>query len=542
MVDTMKMILAPTLLFALLAATAAAQPTTADLAQIFATSDLCIGCHNGLVAPNGLDLSIGVDWRSSMMAHSSRDPYWQASLRRETMAHPSAAAAIEHECTACHMPMARFAAKAAGELGKAFAHLPVVAARSPEALLAADGVSCAMCHQIRDENLGEKASFTAGFVVDTTLAPGSRPVFGPYDVDAGRQHLMTSASQFVPEQAAHIQSSELCATCHTLYTHALDENGEAIAELPEQVPYLEWKHSAYHGTRSCQSCHMPEVEGETAITGVLGQPRKNVSRHVFRGGNFFMPRILNRHRDELGVEALPQELETTSIRTAEHLETSAARLSIEDVRIEGDRLRAEVVVTNLAGHKLPSAYPSRRAWLHVTVRDAGGGIVFESGGLEPDGSIAGNDNDLDPSRFEPHHAEIASEEDVPIYEGILAGPDGAVTTVLLTAVRYVKDNRLLPDGFDKATADEDIAVRGAAAGDDDFAAGSDRVRYVVSLPDGDGPFTIDAELRYQPIAFRWARNLLDQEAPETVRFAAYYDELAEFSSVVLARATASRSR
>ena len=41
----------------------------------------------------------------------------------------------------------------------------------------------------------------------------------------------------------------------------------------------------------------------------------------------------------------------------------------------------------------------------------------------------------------------------------------AVTTGLLTGVRYVKDNRLLPRGFDKATHEWDIAVYGAAADD-----------------------------------------------------------------------------
>jgi hypothetical protein len=112
--------------------------------------------------------------------------------------------------------------------------------------------------------------------------------------------------------------------------------------------------------------------------------------------------------------------------------------------------------------------------------------------------------------------------------------------VLLTAVRYVKDNRILPDGFDKTTADDDIAVQGAAAGDDDFIGGSDRVRYVVPLGEAEGPFTVEAELWYQPIAFRWARNLLDRSSPEGARFVAYYDELADSSGIVLARATASK--
>ena len=54
-----------------------------------------------------------------------------------------------------------------------------------------------------------------------------------------------------------------------------------------------------------------------------------------------------------------------------------------------------VLVENLAGHKLPSAYPSRRAWLNVTVRDTRGEVFFESGGLATGGRIKGNDNDDD---------------------------------------------------------------------------------------------------------------------------------------------------
>lgn len=501
-----------------------------------------MACHNGLTTPSGEDISIGSDWRSSMMANAARDPYWQAAVRREVLDHPTAAGAIQHECAACHMPMARYDAKVRGAQGEVFAHLPIAQAATPQALLAADGASCSMCHQIQPDGLGEEKSFTAGFVVDTAKPLDQRAIFGPFEVDPGRTRIMQSASAFQPMQAPHIQSSELCATCHTLYTHALGPDGEVVGELPEQVPYLEWRHSAYANDpareRSCQSCHMPVVEEETPVTAVLGQPRTAVSRHVFRGGNFFMPRILNRYRGELGVAALPQELDATSRRTREHLSTSAARVRLERAEVSGGRLVAEVVLENLAGHKLPTAYPSRRAWIHFTVRDGEGQSVFESGAFVPDGSIAGNDNDADPSRFEPHHAEITSPEQVQIYEAILAGPDGEVTTGLITAVRYLKDNRLLPDGFDKTTAGKDFAVRGSAAQDGDFRDGGDRVRYVMNVADAEGPFEVEAELWYQPIAYRWAQNLRLQPAPETDRFVGYYGEMAEASAVVLARARA----
>src|SRR5690349_24376959 len=73
----------------------------------FQTSDRCLACHNGLTTAGGKDVSIGLDWRASMMANSARDPYWQASVRREAIDHPESKAAIEDECSGCHMPVVR---------------------------------------------------------------------------------------------------------------------------------------------------------------------------------------------------------------------------------------------------------------------------------------------------------------------------------------------------------------------------------------------------------------------------------------------------
>jgi len=81
-----------------------------------------------------------------------------------------------------------------------------------------------------------------------------------------------------------------------------------------------------------------------------------------------------------------------------------------------------------------------------------------------------------------------------------------VTTGLLSAVGYLKDNRLLPSGFKKETAEPDIASwamprririsrtrkHGAIFRQHRWGAGSVPRR---------------AELWYQPIGFRWAHNL-----------------------------------
>jgi hypothetical protein len=501
--------------------------------ELFQTSDQCIGCHSNLHTANGQDVSIGYSWRASMMANSARDPYWHAAVRREAMDHPAARAAIEDKCSTCHMPMHRFTAAQQGAQGEVFANIGAALITAPSAA-ASDGVSCTVCHQIQGDNFGDSASFTGGFLIDTTTVTGQRTIYGPHDVDAGRRRVMQSAAQFVPGESAHLQESEMCATCHTLYTHALDESGNEIGELAEQVPYLEWLHSAYRATRSCQSCHMPELTEDVAISSVLGQPRPQFSQHVFRGGNVFMLGILNRYRGELGVQALPQEFAMTIRRTREYLETSAARLSTE-ARVSGQSFVVDVAVANLAGHKLPTAYPSRRAWLHLTVTDDAGRVVFESGAVRPDGSIVGNDNDSNASSYEPHYELIEQADQVQIYEPILVDSGDRVTTGLLSGVRYVKDNRILPPGFDKHTAAADIGVFGAAAGDDDFIAGGDRVRYRIPLG-GLSPWTVDVRLWYQTIGFRWAENLKRYDAAETNRFVSYYAENAAGSAVQLAAA------
>jgi hypothetical protein len=504
---------------------------------IFQSSDNCVACHNGLVTSSGEDVSIGLAWRASMMANSSRDPYWQAAVRRETMDHPTAVREIEDECSICHMPMARGRAKASGTHGEVFAHLPVGERSTLDDVLAADGVSCTVCHQIDRQGLGTPASFTGGFSIVNPTS-GTRTMLGPFQIDPGRTAVMRSATGVAPGEARYVQESELCATCHTLFTTALGAKGEPIGSLPEQVPYLEWRHSSFRDRQSCQACHMPAVDRPTPIASVLGEPREGLSRHTFLGGNFFMLRMLNRHRADLGVTALPSELDAVAAATVQQLQSDTAAVSIASAGPGQDgRLRIDVAITNKTGHKLPTGYPSRRAWLHVTVRDGTGRTVFESGAIDARGAIAGNDQDEDPLRFEPHYDEIDSPGEVQIYESVMADASGAPTTGLLRGVAFVKDNRLLPGGFDKGTADADIAVRGAAAGDETFVGGGDRVTYRVDVGSRSGPFAVEAELLYQPIAFRWGRNLASYDAAETRRFVSYFDQMAGESSVVLTRAT-----
>jgi hypothetical protein len=527
----------------LLAAPRAAQVTTqpprAHDLSLFTHSENCVACHNNLVAPSGEDVSIGASWRSTMMANSARDPYWQAGVRRETIDHPMHAAAIQDECARCHMPMPTQIARAADGKGEVFVHLPT-ARRDPSDLhrLASDGVSCTVCHQMSSERLGTRESFNGEFVLTPTPPDGARVIFGPYAIDAGRKTIMKSVTGFVQAEGAHIRQSELCASCHTLITQAFGPGGEVIGSLPEQMNYQEWEHSAFKAEeRSCQSCHMPKVAGPVRAASVLGDARDTMSRHLFVGGNAFMVRMLNRYRTELGVEASSAELEATARATNRQLQDETATLAVSAPDVADGMLAFDLDVRNLTGHKYPTGYPARRTWLHVTVRDAQGRAVFESGAVDAAGAIAGNASDADSLAFEPHYEEITRADQVQIYEPVLGDRHGVPTTGLLTATQYIKDNRLLPRGFDKATADRQIAVYGGAARDADFAGAGDRVRYRLAVPSA-GPFTIEAELLYQAIGYRWAHNLERYDAPEPKRFVGYYNAMSAGSSVVVARTTA----
>lgn len=504
----------------------------------FQTSDRCLACHNSLVNASGEDVSIGFHWRASIMANSSHDPYWQASVRREVIDHSEAQPEIEDECSVCHMPITRYEAKLRGKKGEIFANLPI-ATDDTEHRQAADGVSCAVCHQITKEKLGTRESFNGGFVVHGPDPDGRHAEYGPFDIQQGLQTIMRSSTEgYRPEKAEHIRESDLCGTCHTLITTARGAGGKAIGALPEQMPYPEWLHSDYRNKQSCQNCHMPEIKGSVQIARVLGEERESARLHSFLGGNFFMLRLLDRYRGELGVPALATELTDNAAATAKFLETQSATVAIENVSAQSGRLQADVVVRNKNGHKLPTAFPSRRAWLHFVVREHSGQPVFESGALKSDGSIYGNDNDADPLCFEPHYREIRSPDQVEIYESILGDEHGKVTTGLLSAVGYLKDNRLLPDGFDKRTADAEIAVVGDALNDPVFTGGGHRVRYSAPLGAATGPFTIEVELWYQPIGYRWANNLKPyNHADEPRRFTGYFDSMQSSTAVVLARAS-----
>ena len=504
------------------------KPLATDRGEYFSASGACVTCHQQMTDESGADVSIGEAWRSTMMANAARDPYWQASVRIETLVHPALSAVIEDKCATCHMPLAASTVHVDGE------YAPVLDAGflNPDHDLhglAMDGNSCTLCHQITDVNFGTAESFSGGYAIDDTLPQGERVLYSQFQSPPELVEQMRTASGFAPEQGLHVEQAELCATCHTLYTPYVDDNGEVAGVFPEQMPYLEWLQGDFSPDTPCQICHMPHPNGEvvTSITG--GEPRGPFAMHNFVGGNVYMQDVFLNFGDEMGLTAGTENFSATKDRLLDQLAHRTANVSIQPVIHEGDRMRADVLIEPLTGHKFPAGFPSRRAFVHFVVTDADDNTLFESGEFDANGRILDDDHDTsadtDHVVFEPHYAVITADDQVQIYETVMVDVNGDVTNVLLRGAGYAKNNRLLPIGFDKTTASLDIAVKGRAYYDVDFVGGSDCVMYTFEVEDAPGPYTITAELYYQPISYNWAEKIRKYDSAESAAFLRYYDAL-----------------
>lgn len=496
-------------------------PLVADRGELFSGSGVCVSCHTGMKDEAGVDVSTDKSWSASMLANASKDPYYLATVRSEVEQAPEMQTVIEDKCSSCHMPMAFLTATAKGE-ATAMLDAGFTSADHPLHGLAQDSISCNLCHQVEPDNFGAQESFSGGFQVDLELETGERKSYGPYVIDDQQASIMQAASGFVPLQGLHMAESELCATCHNLVTPYLDAAGQVAGEFPEQAIYSEWLNSAHKDESTCIDCHMPAAQGNVQISITGGTPKGPFSRHIFAGGNAFMLNILRENGEEIGITTQPAYLDQAIQAAGDIIGKESATLALQDLKLEGTTLTGSVVIASETGHKFPAGYPSRRAWLHITVKDAAGAVVFESGAVNEDGLITGNDNDDDPLSYEPHYTTLATAEQVQIYETILLNSDGEVTTKLLRAAAYTKDNRLLPQGFDIQNATFDTKVFGEATQDADFAAGGDQLALQIDLGSATGPFTVQAELLYQSIGYRWAQNLMTEETAESVDFTGYY--------------------
>ena len=308
-----------------------------------------------------------------------------------------------------------------------------------------EGVTCIVCHRV-DQAYGKisgRLPIVEGGLYD--------PVFGPSGsaeleraLESGEYNIQTDPER--PGRGVHADAVEffqlptpgLCGSCHDVNL----VNGFRLEEA-----FSEYKHTeaAAEGI-SCQDCHMGSVPGVPSgyATGPAARvggretlPRKRTN-HMFAGPDYSIvhPGIFP-HNPEAQALATLREWLTFEYQAGwgtDAFERSVPtgyefpdrwvepddRYDAADIVRDNQALLDELAEQRLAilqagyelgnvvveradeggiefrvefrngtnGHNVPTGFDAERVvWLHVTVMDAQGAVVFESGDLDPNGDV-----------------------------------------------------------------------------------------------------------------------------------------------------------
>ncbi len=407
----------------------------------------CASCHANFDRASEPDFP----WRGSMMAHSGRDPLFDASL---AIAEQDAGGSGDL-CFRCHDPAVWMNGRAVPSDGSQLYDWERT------------GVGCVMCHTMVDPVFTHGESPVEDLDVLARLSdPPSVPGNGSYVVDPYGMlrgpFEDTACAHFRLVSPFH-QEAEMCASCHDqsnpLYEAdgsghfvpgAFDQRASSFEPgelMPVDRTFSEWLHSDFNtpegvyapefgGNRervsTCQDCHLHDVTG--AACYYFGVPvRDDQPFHDLTGGNTWMPRVLAA-LDRYGYE---RDALNAAIERARTMLQNAAELK---ARVEGDAL--EVTVTNKTGHRLPGGYPlGRRMWLNVRFFDSADALVGESGHYDFDTGVLSEDAGLKVYRI-----VSGISDEVATLTGLANGPTlhGVLNNEILA------DNRIPPRGFTNA--------------------------------------------------------------------------------------------
>jgi hypothetical protein len=476
-----------------------------DTNTYFATGGRCGGCHGhdsvgiAMVTAAGQDINILDDWAGTMMANSSKDPLWRAKVSHEILVNPGLQSVIEDRCTRCHAPTGRFEAIYLGQPNYTMASLATDT-------FGLDGVNCSACHQQKDSLMGNNFSGDLQYTM--------KHVYGPYDDIVSA--VMEFFVGFTPSYGAHVNTGEFCGGCHTLITETVDLSGNVTGgHYVEQATYHEWKNSWYsdtlQGNRTCQNCHLPRVyEPIDLATNYPFIPgREPFGKHHLIGGNAFMLQLMRNNMAAIGATCEPRNFDSTIVRTNAYLRDSTLTMHVLQSARTLDTVFFDVELINRAGHKFPSGYPSRIAWVEFVVTDFNGDTLFASGLHDAQGNVAGRD-----ATFEPHYNTINDPMQVQIYEMVMGDVANNPTTVLERADTCLKDNRLVPKGFTTSHWNYDTTRIYGIGNDPDFnyigmteGTGEDVVHYHVPLAGYAGILNMTARVYYSSVPAVWLTEM-----------------------------------
>ena len=436
-------------------------------------------------------------------------------MSHEGIVNPAHQSAIENKCLSCHAPLGMHEERMLG-------HPPFTAAMLDTSVMGREGVSCLACHMQDPDSAGHFFSGQEHY--------DSAHVWGPYSDASINAAIMEFFVGFRPGYGEHIHDGRVCAGCHSLITETLDLEGDPTGgEFIEQATWHEWKNSVYQAdtNTTCRGCHMPRIQDAIVLASEYAflQGHSPFGLHHLAGGNAMMLRLLKANKDELGIPATDAQFDSTIARTLRHLHSSVD-LDLVLMDRTNDTAFVEARLLNLIGHKFPSGYPSRRAFVRVFALSAEGDTLFQSGAWDGTNEVIGHD-----AGYEPHHDVITQGDQVQIYEMVMGDVNGNVTTTLERAATPLKDNRLVPHGFSTLHPSYDTAmIAGVPASDIDFnhnALGiegnaGDIIHYHLPMNGYSGALTVHARIFYQPVPPLWNQEMFGQHSAAIDTFRTMY--------------------
>lgn len=482
---------------------------------LFTSSGICLQCHgsdvDGItsVDASGTDINIMDDWAATMMANSARDPFWRAKVSHEILVNPTNQTDLENKCTSCHAPMGKFNALHNGQVNYGIADLVSDS-------VGLDGVSCGACHQIKDTLVGD--IFSGNIIYDT-----NHVIYGPYtNVFNGP---MLGNIGYDAVYSPHINDAGLCANCHTLITSTVDLAGNYTGtDFVEQATYHEWLNSDFNTETNvsgitCQGCHIPRTSDTIILSNghefLPGQTP--FGKHHLVGGNSFMLKLMKNNISLLNLLATASQYDSVIARTDRLLRYETLDMTLTEASRTPDTVFYNLSLTNKAGHKFPSGYPSRRAYVEFVVMDDNGDTLFKTGMLDGNAELINQD-----AGYEPHYNMINSQLQVQIYEMVMGDVNSNVTTVLERAATPLKDNRITPKGFTTThNAYDTCVIAGNALSDPDFnlngvteGTGADILHLHIPLAGYTGDLNVTARVYYQSSPRRWMQEMFAYNSAE----------------------------
>jgi hypothetical protein len=328
------------------------------------------GCHQ----------QIYDEWAVSAHRWSSMDPAFQ--VIQEVMAKQNGPTSTRY-CGGCHDPISLFS----GTKNVLTEDLSSLHGYN-------EGVSCLVCHSIRETDLKGNANYQI-----------QQPLKYAYEDRQGG--VAKFVSDFLirayPEQ--HVRSyskrlfktPEYCAACHKQF---IDEEVNDVGWVQLQNQYDNWRKSKWNPEDQpdkvveCRECHMPLLDSTDPAAGDDADSYRHEGDgkhrdHRFIAANTLIPELLElpnwRQHKEL-TEAWLQG--RRPIPEIEHKWASGPAVAIEiqapdTVRV-GEQVDIRVVITsNKVGHDFPTGpLDIIQSWINLEVTDEAGNVVFSSGATD----------------------------------------------------------------------------------------------------------------------------------------------------------------